>query len=58
MQAILGGEKRNAKTITFFSIFREAFLHKERKRGTFSILKEDRDSYWKVAKSSRIFRRR
>jgi len=45
MQAILGREKRNAKTTRLFSISREAILHKKRKRSAFSISKQDRDSY-------------
>jgi len=39
MQAILGREKRNTKTTRFFSIFKEAILHKKRKRSAFSIFK-------------------
>jgi hypothetical protein len=39
MQIILGRKKRNAKTTKLFSLPREAFLYRERKKGAFSIPK-------------------
>jgi len=45
MQTILGRKKRNVKITKLFSLYKEAFLYKERKRGTFSISEQDKNSY-------------
>jgi len=39
MQTLQGREKRNAKITKLFSLFREALLYKERKKGAFPISK-------------------
>ena len=51
LQPIQRREKENINVIRLFSLSKEVILYKERKRSTFPIPRQDRDSYQKVAGS-------